>query len=162
MKKLIYLPLYLFIFTSFLLSQSSIPNNEYGTDGTVRAIVVDGNYTYIGGEFTRVGPKVNFTSGAKFTSVNSNIDVNFPVVVGAVETSAPDGNGGWYIGGSITSVGGQLRNNIARINSDGTVHPWNPNANGLVRSIAVSGSDVLCGGNFFNNRRTDKKLYSKT
>ncbi|MDQ3021791.1 MAG: delta-60 repeat domain-containing protein, partial [Bacteroidota bacterium] len=152
MKKLIYLPLYLFMFTSFLLSQSSIPNNKYVTDGTVRAIVVDGDYTYIGGDFTSVGIKANFTSFAKFNSANSNIDVNFPIVVGDVETSAPDGNGGWYIGGSFNSVGGQPRNYIARINSDGTVHPWNPNPGigfyNVVSSIAVSGNDIYAGGRF--------------
>ena len=65
------------MFTSFLLSQSSIPNNKYFTDGEVHAIVVDGDYTYIGGAFTRVGLKANFTSGAKCNSANSNIDINF-------------------------------------------------------------------------------------
>jgi hypothetical protein len=60
-----------------------------------------------------------------------------------VRAAAPDGSGEWYIGGDFTLVQGIERNRIAHILSDGTLDPsWNPNANGGVRALAVSGGVV--------------------
>ena len=51
----------------------------------------------------------------------------------------PDGAGGWYIGGDFAYVGGLPRNCLAHIASNFTVAAWNPNANAVVRALAVSG-----------------------
>jgi len=70
-------------------------------------------------------------------------------VNGIIRASVPDGAGGFYIGGDFTRVGGVARNHIARILSNGTLDPtWNPNANGSVRALAVSGTTVYVGGAF--------------
>ncbi|MEG4225837.1 DUF4347 domain-containing protein, partial [Microcoleus sp. N9_B2] len=55
-----------------------------------------------------------------------------------------------YAGGSFTSIGGQARNRIARLNSDGTVDStFNPNANMDVRAIALDSSgNPIVGGVF--------------
>jgi WD40 repeat protein len=37
---------------------------------------------------------------------------------------------------------------LARINSDGTLHGWDPRANNIVRTLALSGSTVYVGGLF--------------
>jgi predicted small secreted protein len=65
-----------------------------------------------------------------------------------VLASAPDGSGGWYIAGLFTEVGGQTRNRLARINADGSLNAWNPNANATVRAMVFSGGIVYIGGNF--------------
>src|SRR5690606_8843795 len=102
-------------------------------------IAVDGNYTYIGGNFTYVG--FNTGNGVKLTTTNSNHDLNYVKVNGTIETCISDGSGGWYIGGSFTKVGSLERNRIAHINSNGSVNEnWNPNSNGTIYIIVVSGN----------------------
>jgi hypothetical protein len=46
-------------------------------------------------------------------------------------------------------MGGQLRTHIAALNAaTGAVTSWNPNANDVVRALAVSGSTIYAGGGF--------------
>ncbi len=54
----------------------------------------------------------------------------------------------WW--GGFTSVGGQARNRIARLNADGSVDAgFNPDANGAVAGLAVQpDGKVLVGGAF--------------
>src|SRR5260370_35813911 len=59
---------------------------------------------------------------------------------GLVQAVAPDGSGGWYIGGLFTHVGGVARNNIAHISADRSVDPnFDPDANGGVHALPASG-----------------------
>ena len=67
---------------------------------------------------------------------------------GTVYAVAPDGNGGWFLGGDFSSVAGQPRNGLARLDAGGNLTPWNPSPNRLVRGMAVSGGIVYVGGNF--------------
>ncbi|HVE67712.1 MAG TPA: delta-60 repeat domain-containing protein, partial [Solirubrobacteraceae bacterium] len=93
----------------------------YTTNGTVSAIAHASGRTYVGGDFTRVGPR----SGAGVTLTANGALSAFPVRAevagGEVRAVVSDGAGGWYIGGSFTWVGGQRRLALARIRSDGTV-----------------------------------------
>jgi hypothetical protein len=116
------------------------------TNGTVNAVVRDGNTIYIGGGFTLVGPS---TGGGAALSMASGGPLNpLPRVHGSVSAVVPDGSGGWYIGGTFTAVGGLPRSNLAHILGDGTVAAWNPNANNLIDALALSGSTVYAGGTF--------------
>jgi hypothetical protein len=72
----------------------------------------------------------------------------FPKVEGSVSVAVPDGAGAGTSGGSFTSVGGVPRSSAARILADGSVSEWNPNVNGAVHAIAVSGGLVYLGGWF--------------
>lgn len=78
------------------------------------------------------------------------LPLNTPAVNGPVFAVAIDGSGRTYLGGVFTLVGGMARNDIARLNADGTLDlTWNPNAtSNSVNAIAVSGTDVYVGGNF--------------
>jgi len=124
------------------------PNGDmWEADNFVYTMAVDGNYTYIGGYFNYLGPHTG--SGAKLTTTSSIPDMSFPIVNGYIKTTAPDGSGGWYIGGSFTKVGSYNRKNIAHINSNGTVDEnWNPNSSGIIYAIIISGSDIYVGGLF--------------
>jgi Domain of unknown function (DUF5122) beta-propeller len=114
-------------------------------DGTVSAIAHANGNTYIGGQFAAVGQR----SGSGVPLARSGVGGGggtappcqasadpessgsavsgqpvrpFPEVSGgSVDAAIPDGQGGWYIGGSFTSVGGQAREGLARINADGSV-----------------------------------------
>ncbi|MCX7110621.1 MAG: Ig-like domain repeat protein [Proteobacteria bacterium] len=123
--------------------------NAWVTNGTVSAIAVDNatGITYLGGDFTVVG--FNTGKGVPIDASTGNPVASFPKVKGIVRAVAADGVGGWYIGGEFTSVGGVARNYLAHINADGTLDPvWNPNADGTVRALAVSGTTVYVGGSF--------------
>jgi alkylated DNA repair dioxygenase AlkB len=71
------------------------------------------------------------------------------VTNGSVYTIVYAADGSYYIGGDFTSVGGVPRNHIAHILADGTLDmAWNPDANGVVRTVMISGGVVYVGGDF--------------
>jgi hypothetical protein len=82
------------------------------------------------------------------------IDQSLWITDGYVDAVVRDG-GTIYIGGGFTWVGpatgggGQARLNIAALDAaTGAATPWNPNADGIVLALAVSGSTVYAGGEF--------------
>ncbi|MEO5616536.1 MAG: hypothetical protein ABIS67_02085, partial [Candidatus Eisenbacteria bacterium] len=124
----------------------TIREDFYATNGPVDAAVLSGNTLYIGGGFTYVGPATG--GGVPIDAASGASAGGFPKVRGEVHAVAPDGSGGWYIGGNFTAVGGIPRSNLAHILADNTVSAWNPNADGGVFALAMSGSTVYAGGNF--------------
>ncbi len=145
---------HLFLFLCGLLAaltihaQTSVgyQDNWPKPNGTVIAIVRSGNTVYLGGSFTSIAPAVSY--GAALGTGSGSPDLSYALPNGVVRACVADGAGGWYIGGSFTQVGGQTRNYMARINADGTLHPWNPNADASVYALAVSGGRVYAGGTF--------------
>ena len=68
-----------------------------------------------------------------------------------VYSVALQSDGKILVGGAFTSIGGQTRNRVARLNPDGTVDTTfiNPAANNRVNTIAVqSDGKILVGGGF--------------
>src|SRR6185503_1736997 len=96
-------------------SAQTVRSDFWVTNGYVWKAVQSGGTIYLGGLFSRVGPAsgsavpVNATTGLPVAS--------FPKVVGTVQTIVPDGSGGWYLGGSFSSVGGIARSNLAQVAS---------------------------------------------
>ncbi len=137
-------------------AQPSTPRDStWITNGKVTAVAYAKGLTYIGGDFTYVGP--NTGHGAALSTTTGAPDLKFPRVNGPIYAMTPDGADGWYIGGNFTKVGNFTRNKLARIKADGTVDPnWAPsNVTGSfstaathIIAIAVSGSTVYIGGNF--------------
>src|SRR5205814_1873314 len=68
-----------------------------------------------------------------------------------VHSVAVQADGKILTGGSFTSIGGQTRNRIARLDATtGQADSFDPNANSDVRSIAVQADGkILAGGDFF-------------
>jgi trimeric autotransporter adhesin len=114
--------------------------------GRVLAIARAKDTIYIGGNFHSVGPvtgqgvPVDTGSGAPLTP--------YPQISGTVEAVIGDGQGGWFIGGGFTSLGGIPRHNLAHILADGTVSSWTPEPNGRVRSLCLSEDTLFVGGEF--------------
>ena len=129
---------------------ATILGGNYFND-VVNEVVVNDGIAYVGGEFTSVGKEsalaasISTTTGELVTG-ELGLDTGEGEEVTAV---ASDGSGGWYIGGYFSSVAGVAINNLAHIESDGSVdETWNPNPNDQIYSISVSGSDIYVAGTF--------------
>jgi hypothetical protein len=130
------------------VSAEVVDPNLWGTDGPVHAIVRSGNTIYIGGAFRSVRPN---TGGGVPLSATSGLPLPpFAMVTGSVKAAVPDGDGGWYIGGQFTGVGGLPRSNLAHVLVDGSVSAWNPSMEPFryVSALALKGNTVYVGGSF--------------
>ncbi len=141
---------FLLLFLPWLLAapvRGQVPDSTiWGTDGTVRAIVRSGNTIYLGGDFTHLQPN---TGGGGVLNPTDGQLVHNPRIEGTVRASAPDGNGGWYIGGQFTKVQGWATSGLARLRPDGTPDKaWNPQLNGQVYGLLVAGNVVYVWGWF--------------
>ena len=136
---------------------SSTPDKTDVTNGIVNAVVPTPGAIYIGGKFTQVGPGTGTWVGIDSSTaaimglpqVSGGTRNGSVLYASEVRAAAPDGSGGYYIGGGFTHVGGLARRNLAHILADGSVDPnFAPNPNREVHALAVSGSTVYVGGAF--------------
>ena len=69
------------------------------------------------------------------------------VAGGSVQVSIPDGTGGWYVGGTFTSVGGVERPGLAHLTANGALDPdFVPPVLGQVHALALDGGQLYVGG----------------
>ncbi len=91
--------------------------------------------------------------GSSIAELSVNLalpEQGFNPSAGHVYSLAMQPNGKILVGGDFSSVSGQTRNRLARLNPNGTLDPsFNPGADSAVYSLAVqSDAKVLVGGNF--------------
>ncbi len=118
-------------------------------DGPVYSVYNEGTYVYFGGQFRVVAPP-NGAFSPVVPSAGQPL-AGFPKVDGgSVDAVVPDGAGGWFIGGSFTSVAGIARPGLARILGDGRLAAWAPAAapNQRVRALARKDDYLYVGGDF--------------
>jgi uncharacterized delta-60 repeat protein len=138
--------------------QSALDGFDPNANGAVRIVVVqpDGKIL-IGGEFTTLSPNGGVAvtrnhiarlnpDGTLDTAFNPNAN-NFVLSI-AVQANGKILAGGTFAGAN--SIGGQTRNNIARLDAvTGLADSFDPNANGFVQGIAVQADGkILAGGAF--------------
>lgn len=112
----------------------------------VTAIARAGNTLYVGGAFSHVGP--NTGSGIPLQYGLGVPAPNYAKVNGEILAAIADGEGGWFIGGSFTAVGGRPRLHLAHILAGGEVAEWSPDPNKQVHALALSGGTLYVGGQF--------------
>jgi uncharacterized delta-60 repeat protein len=91
------------------------------------------------------------TSAVASLTVNlANADAFNPSANGTVYTAAIQADGKFLVGGAFTTLGGQSRANICRLNADGTQDTnFNLGANNTVDTLAVQADGkILVGGSF--------------
>ena len=123
-------------------------------EGEGKALAVTGSLVYAGGSFDQVGLVGQDTIRLRRATIwpySIVRPVSRPVSTcpnDTVFTFSDDGRR-LYVGGLFTTIGGQPRGRLATIDkTTGLLTSWNPNANGLVRSIVVSRGKVFVGGEF--------------
>jgi len=131
------------------------PLNTAAADfGVVNSVVItDDGLVWAGGAFDTEAPGPRFGlaafdagSGA-IASFNRQASGGFSGIV----TLAASGTT-VYVGGGFNSIGGASRRNLAAVRNvpgtDGTVLPFDPDINGVVRTLAVDGDTLYLGGQF--------------
>lgn len=128
--------------------QAQIINGDFWvTNGPVYSLVKNETTLFLGGKFSYIGKPTG--SGLVTDFSQGSLDQNNPLVNGTVRCAIPDGADGWYLAGDFTQVGGLPRNRIAHLLPDNSVDPsWNPDANGTVYALLISGTELIIGGAF--------------
>ncbi len=115
-----------------------------GSDGSV----------YAGGDFTTasllsgfglyVDDYLGYPDNMLYPPISGGVTAN-----AGVWAVAPDGYGGWYIGGDFTYVGSVARKNLAHIDAYGELDPdWNPGADNTVVDMHMYNGLLYISGIF--------------
>ena len=114
-------------------------------------VIVGGNFTDVmGGQLRNRIARLDGTTGSA-DSFNPNVTGGLSTRVSSI---AVQGDGEVLVGGRFTSVGGQPRVGIARVDgTTGQTDSFNPNVSGEVYAIAVQpDGKILVGGDFSGER----------
>jgi uncharacterized delta-60 repeat protein len=137
------------------LADSLDPNATGGGGGYTRvhsiAVPADGKIL-AGGHFTLIGgqPRNNIARLDPITGLADSFNPDAPGLNIYVHSIVVQPDGKILAGGEFTSIGGQIRNRIARLDATtGSADSFDPNANDLVRSIAVQPDGKILAGGFF-------------
>jgi hypothetical protein len=108
-----------------------------------------GDVTYVGGDFTELSPATG--NALALDAVTGVRDTSFPTVSGVVRAVAARPGGGWFLGGSFSTIGSTSRGQLATTTPSGLVGGWNPKAKGgTVEAMALSpdGAVLYVAGSF--------------
>jgi uncharacterized delta-60 repeat protein len=139
------------------LGQSPLPDSfNPGADNDVRSLVVqaDGKIL-VGGGFTTLAGQSGTNINIGRLSADGTVDPSFNLEYSARHGSAVyclamQADGKILAGGSFTTLGGQSRNYLGRLNIDGTVDAsFNPAVDSLVISLAMQADGKILVGGFF-------------
>ncbi|MBE7502007.1 MAG: immunoglobulin domain-containing protein [Verrucomicrobiales bacterium] len=153
-----------------LLSNGSVDPSFAPLSGTSHevtslALLPDGRIL-IGGDFLTY----NGAPRARIARIlaDSSLDTSFVPGLGAnntVDAVAGQSDGKVLIGGVFTTVGGETRNYLARLNADGSLDAgFNPpgGASGRVRTIVVvAGGKIMIGGDFTRFAGVDRNRIAR-
>ena len=127
---------------------TALPITSFSVNSTVSDLVSDGSNLYLAGSFSQAGSYKSYL--LSFDEQNIFPDQDFPDANSTIEVIEPDGNGGYYVGGSFYQLGDQAQTRISHILPDGTVDPdFLVTLNSTVNAITLNGaSDLYIGGSF--------------
>src|ERR1041385_2626225 len=87
---------------------------------------------------TPIGSMVALLCALAWSSLGQAPDAFNPGANGTVNALAVQADGNILVGGAFTTLGGQTRNHLARLNADGTLDlGFNPAANNNVNALIV-------------------------
>ena len=144
---------------AFDITSGTVTSWDPKANNTVYSIAVSGTTAYIGGAFNSVNGLITRNHLAAFDATtgelkswNPNINgiPNPPLIPSVHAVTFAANNETIFVGGWFNSVNDTVtRNNLAAFDLiDGTVKDWNPDANGEVRALLISGEKIFAGGDF--------------
>ena len=124
------------------------------TNGSVNALAQMGSRLYLGGSFSFIGPETG--PGALFDESKAgyaggavSLKPGFPQANGPIDAVIGDGAGGFYLGGSFTTIGGVARADLAHVTNANQIDTtFAPAMNGSVDALARTGTQLFAGGSF--------------
>jgi trimeric autotransporter adhesin len=118
--------------------------------GSVSALLLIGDTLYIAGGFLSIGITPRNSLGAVSASTGAVLPWNpNPSSVSFVQINDVASIGSTiYIGGNFTSIGGQMRTNLAAVDASGNALAFNPNPNFPPVALAAGGSTIYSAGVF--------------
>jgi hypothetical protein len=118
-------------------------SGRYVVAGYVNATARVGRTVYIGGEFSRIANRTG--SAVVVPARGGSIEpVRAEIAGGSVNAAVADGVGGWYVGGSFTTVGNTSSQGLAHLHADGTLDRiFAPPALGEVKALALAGRILM-------------------
>ncbi|MDQ3739996.1 MAG: choice-of-anchor D domain-containing protein, partial [Actinomycetota bacterium] len=135
-----------------ILSSGAVDGSwDPAADGRVNALSLSDGNLYVGGEFATIdGTQRAFA--AKVSASTGVLDATWEALPNNRVTALVAGGSGVHLGGDFTQVGGVARSRLARVSRSGAGaldEGWDPDANGAIGAIALSGTgDVYVGGGF--------------
>ncbi|MBO9661639.1 delta-60 repeat domain-containing protein [Dokdonella sp.] len=136
------------------------PNLNIATNGQVLdivrlpdgSVVFGGNFSSVNGTprsyLAKLRPDGTLDPTWNPAPDNSGGSLSF----GTVSALAADAAGDVYVGGTFTHIGGQARQNLAKLSGSGSGAAdaeWNPSADGYVRALALDRDGALYAGGGF-------------
>jgi hypothetical protein len=116
-------------------------------ESTVFGIIKNESKYYLFGNFTNLS--VNQGPGLVLDTLTNSLKTTLKWKFdGVVEVSIPDGQGGFYVGGSFTKIGDSSRKYLAQINSSGEPTSWNPNVDSTVHALYQRNDTLFIAGDF--------------
>jgi hypothetical protein len=128
------------------------PITNYG----VSSVIHSNGFTLLSGSFYQMGKFSG--SGVVLDNATGIHDGTWPVLSGNVYAVVPDGNGGWYVGGSIYTVDNVDYGNLVHLLPNKTLDKnWKPNPLGSVRALALDNGVLYIGGYFLTIANESRK-----
>jgi len=138
--------------------------------GNGLALSSDDATLYVGGDFSTTFFQ-SIGEGVVFDETTEEPVATFPKISTSggggftVYAAVPDGDGGWYIGGSFTHVNGVARKGLAHINADGTLDAgWDAgidvNVGVYTLELSPDGTILYAGGSFIDGAEQYLAAYS--
>ena len=139
---------------------NSSPNTAWKPqvdNGRVLSAIVDTAGVYLGGSFTSIGGTTRhrlaqLSLPSALAATLGAWDPNAGQTVRSIAKFTPaSGTPSIFAGGDFLVLGGETRNNVAELGSNGTFTSWAPaGTDGAVKAIAVQGGVAYVGGLFTN------------
>ena len=128
--------------------------SNWGTDGSVYAVLPVGDRVYVGGKFANVidatGVSHPASNVAVFLSSQGVFDLSFAAATDNVVTSLAVSGTQLFLGGDFTTVDGVARARLASVDAaTGAVNTaFKANINKIVDAVQISGGKLYAGGYF--------------
>ncbi|MBC8001874.1 MAG: hypothetical protein H7X97_04725, partial [Opitutaceae bacterium] len=144
-----------------LSSQIVDPVWNPSANGPVNAIAIVGSDVIVGGSFTTINglgrsriASINKTTGlptAWLPEASSTVNALLPYTRTIFIFGFPFTYTTVFVGGSFSEIGGQPRDRLAELSpfsNTNNATSWNPDLNGTVNALSISGSTLYAGGSF--------------